>query len=428
METISSYILGLWYAGAALYFEMAIYMLFGLFFVGVMNLILTKEMIQKHIGKKGFLSILKAALFGIPLPLCSCGVVPTTLYLKKNGASKCAVTSFLISTPQTGIDSIIATYGMLGWFFAIYRPISAFLMGIIGGLLVDATDKGTKETAIQNQITCVDNVYNPTQEKTPFLQKLKNVFQYAFADFIDEISVHFVVGLFIAALITLFLPNDFATELNIATGLTAMLIMIAIGVPMYICATASIPIAIALMLKGFSPGAAFVFLVVGPVTNAAGIAMVSKALGKKTTAIFVLSVSILAIVFGYILEWLIKTFQINVLWTISHCNEHSFLNADIKFIAAIIFGIILFLSFIRILQSKYFRMKNKNITDNDISLKLEGLTCQNCAKKIENAVANIEGVESAIIDFENRTLLLSGNFDYNQVLSTIEKLGYKVIK
>ncbi|MDA3845022.1 MAG: SO_0444 family Cu/Zn efflux transporter [Vallitaleaceae bacterium] len=345
-----------------LYIDMGYYMVIGLTLVGILHVYVNKKWVSKHLGNHSFGSVIKASLFGVPLPLCSCGVVPTAVYFKKNGASTGAVVSFLISTPQTGVDSIIATYGLMGPVLAIFRPFAAFISGIVGGGIVnlfarnkdqvvltsrvpDGLTKSAEEGFIKNSAAPLDSPIDASLDNTPeidcgcsnhgceqgceddisemkndsFSTKLRKMFSYAFGEFLDDIVIHFIVGLIVAALITTLIPDQFFSDLGVNSGIIAMLIMIVIGLPMYICSTSSIPIAIALILKGFSPGAAFVFLFVGPVTNAASLALIGKALGKKITIIYIVTVSALSIAFGYLLDFLLNTFDLSL--DLSHYLE-----------------------------------------------------------------------------------------------------------
>ncbi len=336
-----------------LFVDMSFYIVIGLLFTGILHAFVDKDTVLKQVGKKNTASVVKASVVGVPLPLCSCGVVPTALYLGKSGASKGAVVSFLTSTPQTGVDSIIATYGLMGPLFAVYRAVAAFISGIFAGIMTnifsgkDDIDYSTAKTScgcggeetqssccghteevvtscscehaedittscgcsheVSNTSCCGNSGVGDTTEKTPFLKKLATVFTYAFGEFLDEIALHFVIGLLVAALISTLIPEAWlATFTN---PLMSMILMLVIGIPMYICSTASIPIALSLMIKGVSPGAAFVFLFAGPVTNIASLTILLKSLGKKVLAIYLASVAFCAIVFGLIFDYIIELFN-----------------------------------------------------------------------------------------------------------------------
>ena len=333
-----------------IFIEISPFLLLGLFFVGLLHIFFSKEFIVKHIGKDNVGSIVKASVLGVPLPLCSCGVIPTAIYMAKNGASKGAVISFLISTPQTGIDSIMATYGMLGWVFAIYRPVIAFVSGILGGIIVNVFSKEPMTISVEQEAeapTCSSGSCDssscgttPAKKQNAFMR----FYHYAFVEFLDDIAVHFIIGIIISGLISFFIPEEFFIKYSLGSGILGMLVMIAVGLPMYICATASIPIAITLMLKGVSPGAAFVFLTVGPLTNAASLAILSKIFTKKVIIIYATSASIIAIIAGLSLDFIVNTFSLQkfVIPTMAsgHMHDGGILHT-IYIVSAIVFAIML---------------------------------------------------------------------------------------
>jgi hypothetical protein len=404
--------------------EMSFYLLIGMLFVAILHVTISKEFVQKHTGKKGFMSVIKAALFGVPLPLCSCGVLPTAVFLKKNGSTKGAAISFLISTPQTGVDSMIATYGMMGWVFAIFRPIAAFVMGVVGGAIIDKTDTEEHTEQKDKVIEQPGAVCELDVTKLPWKEKFQRMWRYAFVEFFDDISVHFMVGVLIAGLITVIIPDNLASDLNIGSGIVAMLLMIAIGIPMYVCATSSIPIALALMMKGFSPGVAFVFLAMGPATNAASIAVIKKVFGAKTTLIFLGVLAVMGIIMGYLLDWIYAIGNFNIMDTMNHNHNHSMISPTIMLISAIIMSMLVIASFYRIYLSKYFRKtKNKEYIGME-EFKVTGMSCSHCASTIKDSVSKIEGVESAEIDFNNNLLYVKGKFERKKVIETIISLGY----
>jgi len=410
-----------------LFLEMSPYILFGLLFVGLLNLYFTKEMIMRHVGKNNFMSVLKAAIFGIPLPLCSCGVVPASVFMAKSGASRGSVVSFLTSTPQTGIDSIIATYGMMGWLFAIYRPIAALMMGIFGGLVTKIAEKPKDIGKVQKRINTEQ--YKTIDKNIGLMGKIKKMITYSFSEFLDDIALQFIIGIIIAGLISYFIPDDFFEGSIITDGILGMLLMILVGVPMYICATASIPIAITLILKGFSPGVAFVFLAVGPATNAATFTIIADSIGKKAAAIYVVSISVSAIMFGYILEWLFSVSKLDPIQMVSYKHDHSmFITEEIQLVLGIIFFILLLMSLYR----KYFRsILNKFGLKMDKNkakkINIEGMTCNHCSMTVEKAIKKVDGVTEINVDLNDNAAYVNGNFDEAIVKKAIEDAGYKVI-
>ena len=350
-----------------LFVDMSFYIVIGLIFTGLLYAFVKKDAILKYIGQDNTSSVVKASVLGVPLPLCSCGVVPTAMYLGKSGASKGAVVSFLTSTPQTGVDSIIATYGMMGPLFAAYRAVAAFFSGIIAGIVTNIFCKHDHIDYSAAHDTCGcshdhgeehhehsdccshDHVKTKPEPKVNLFAKLKIAFNYAFGEFLDEISFHFVIGLLIAALISTLLPASLLT--NLSNPLLTMLLMVVIGIPMYICSTASIPIAVSLILKGVSPGAAFVFLFAGPVTNIASLAILGKTLGKKVTTIYLTVVSVCAILFGLLLDYIIEvTGYTGISNVINPPHEHEM--PLYMIIVAILFGILVLRSLIKQFSKK----------------------------------------------------------------------------
>ena len=292
--------------------ELSPYLIFGFFIAGILYVFISPETVRKHLGKDKTSSVFKASLLGVPLPLCSCSVIPVATSLKKSGASRGATTSFLISTPQTGVDSIIVTYGLLGPIFAVVRPLVAFISGIIGGMLVDifAPEKDTiKEDNTQNDlISCCPKHINSN--------KAIQALHYGFITLPKDIGGSLFVGVFAAGLITALIPADFFVKYH-SSGIGTMLIIVLISIPIYVCSTSSVPIAAALILKGLSPGAALVFLIAGPASNAATISTIWTILGKKVTFIYLSTMIITAVGAGLLIDQLFDTIAI------SQMVEHS---------------------------------------------------------------------------------------------------------
>lgn len=413
-----------------LFLEMAPYIMLGLVFVALLNLLINKEFIIKHSGKNNFLSTFKAALFGIPLPLCSCGVIPSTVYLAKNGASKGAVLSFLIATPQTGFDSIIATYGLMGPIIAIFRPIAAFFMGIIGGFLGQFIK--SPELDNKNEVKKFNQAPKIIEKSLPLSERIKNTIRYSFVEFVDDISIQFIIGLLIAGLITYFIPDGFFLDKGYNDGMLGMLIMLAVGIPMYVCATASIPIAISLIMKGFSPGVAFVFLAAGPATNAASITILLKVIGKNLTIAYIAAISVLSILFGLLLDLIFKLFSIDPMSQITHIHDHTSHSTPLfYFIVSILFAVLLISSVYRKTISKYFR-KNEYVPKMDLSnmikLNIEGMTCNHCVANVKKAIEKTEGVKEFDVNLVDNSAWVKGDVDIFNLKKAIEDIGYKVTK
>ncbi len=237
--------------------EMAPYLLLGFLIAGLLHVLVPKGFYRKYLSRDNKWAVLWAALLGVPLPLCSCGVIPTAIGLRKENASKGAVASFLIATPQTGIDSILATFSLLGLGFAIVRPVAALITGVCGGLLVNRF-AGEEEASSDSSSSC--------SVESGFW--LVRVLRYAFVDLLQDIGGRLVIGLLLAALIQVVVPEGFFLRFG-NYPLLQMLVILVVAIPMYICSTGSIPVAAALMMKGLSPGAALVMLMAGPAVNLA---------------------------------------------------------------------------------------------------------------------------------------------------------------
>lgn len=276
--------------------EMAPYLIFGFFMAGVLSVFISTSLVERHLGGGGFRPIFKASLFGVPLPLCSCSVIPVATSIRRQGSSKAATTSFLLSTPQTGVDSILVTYSLLGPVFAIFRPLAAFLVGLIGGEAVELFASGDRDESQSGDAagcSCCSE-----QNREPAIYR---ILRHGFVTLPSDIGKELLVGLLIAGVIGTLLPPSFFAN-YIGTGFTAMLVMMLLGIPVYVCATASIPIAAAMIAKGVSPGAALVFLMTGPATNAATIGAIWKMLGRRETLIYIATVILTALGSGLLLD------------------------------------------------------------------------------------------------------------------------------
>ncbi|EKD28460.1 MAG: hypothetical protein ACD_79C00293G0004 [uncultured bacterium] len=408
--------------------EMAPYILLGLFFAGLLHLFFTKEWVSKHVGKNNITSIVKSVLFGIPLPLCSCGVIPTAVFMSQNGASQAAIVAFLIATPQTGIDSIIATYGMMGLIFALFRPFAALVTGVVGGLVTLLFSKNEKFTIKQS--VCTNNCGESDKNNGGLKARIKKLYNYAFVEFLDDISTQFIIGIIISALISYFIPSNYFENSKFSNGTLGMLTMILLGIPLYICATASIPIAVTLISKGLSPGVAFVFLEAGPATNIVSIIILMKILGKKITAIYLGVIMVCTMLMGHLLNFIFSYFDISYQNMILQGHIHANGSGTIKIFFSVIFVFMLILSFKRKIIAKYFsnnKCSCKKSTDDTIKVKIDGMTCNHCRENVTNAIKNIEGVHHVEVNLQGKYALIQGNFDIKKIHEAVTKIGYKII-
>lgn len=294
--------------------EMAPYLLLGFFIAGILRVFVPRKLYANHLAPRNLKSVIKAAAIGVPLPLCSCGVIPTTVGLRKEGASHGACTSFLIATPQTGVDSIAATYSLMGLPFAIVRPVAALVTAIFGGWLVNRVDapadpestpvrlsSGPKPAPAQAQGEEEKENHTDCHSHSNPLHEL---FHYAFVEMMQDVGKWLVVGLLIAALITVAVPNEWLAALH-EYKLLNMMIVLAIAIPMYVCATGSIPIAVSLMAKGLTPGAALVLLMAGPAVNTASLLVIGKTFGRRTLVCYLIAIVLGAILFGLAIDYLL---------------------------------------------------------------------------------------------------------------------------
>lgn len=281
------------------------YLLLGLILSVFIHAFIPIEKIQKFLGRKRKTDILYAAMIGVPLPLCSCSVIPTAITLKKAGASNGATSAFLISTPESGLDSILVTKALMDWPMTILRPIGAFLSGFIaGGLqLMFNKDEEAAFIPVQEKKSCCAHEEH-TDQKAPkalsLSEKLKGGFTYAFVDLVNDFSFWMVIGILSGALIDVLIPTDFFISIP---AWQSKFMIIAIGIPLYICASASTPIAASLVMKGLSPGSALLFLMVGPATNISSILVMQKYIGKKGVAINIAVIVIVALLMSFFTDW-----------------------------------------------------------------------------------------------------------------------------
>lgn len=300
--------------------SMSPYLLLGFLLAGIIHAFVPAKYFHKYLSRKSFRTVLNAALLGIPLPLCSCGVIPTAMSLRKEGASKGAVTSFLIATPQTGVDSIIATFSLMGLPFAIIRPISAFLIAVAGGTVVDKLDNepqpAVPSDSAKGKCCCSNSSGHKHEEhschchdqktadaKDDVFSRILEALKYAYVDMMEDIGKWLVVGLFLAGLITTLIPTEYFAVFHENT-LASMLLVLCISIPMYLCATGSIPIAVALMMKGLTPGAALVLLMAGPACNFASMLVIRKVMGTRTMVLYISAIVLGSILMGCLIDWL----------------------------------------------------------------------------------------------------------------------------
>ena len=375
-------------------------------------------MVLKQIGSKDFKSILKSTLFGIPLPLCSCGVIPVAATLRESGASKGSTASFLVSTPQTGIDSIFLTYGMLGPIFALFRPIAAFFSGIFSGMIINTFD--------DEEHHHIPNTKSKSNKETPLKDRMFSGLRYGFLTLPADIVVPLCQGLVVAAAISVFLPPDLIADSFSENSFVIYIMMLLVSLPIYVCATASIPIAVALMAEqGITAGAVFVFLMAGPATNASSIAVIKNILGKKTLYYYVSLIAFTSVLFGVILDTFVIVGSIDHSSLVHDHHGHGIL--------PILFTVL----FIGILANSYF-YKDKDsasidqevkseltLPDQDLVFTVNGMTCSHCKESVESAIFSFDAVKDTTVDLATGSVIISGiDLDENAIKEKISNRGF----
>ena len=346
---------------------MSIYILIGLLIAGFLKQIIPDDFVVKHLGKGSISSVLKATLFGIPLPVCSCSVVPLAQGLRKEGASKGAVQSFLISSPITGVDSILATFSFFGLFFTIFRVITSLIIAIIVGLIqnfIEKDDSLLKEDSSFSSCGCSSSCNDIKEEKKRF--SIKKVFSYAYVTLFIDMAKPLLIGLLFGAIFTTFAPKEY-TSLLFENQILTYIIIILFSMPLYVCATASLPIAAALMMEGMSAGAAFIFLTAGPATSAITMSVVYKMLGKTSLIIYLSTIGILSLIFGFIFDLFFS--DINILQFSLHNEEANLFSQISSFIMLFLISYHLIKPWLRRKEQESYLVKSKEMNMKENRLK-----------------------------------------------------------
>jgi uncharacterized membrane protein YraQ (UPF0718 family)/copper chaperone CopZ len=394
-----------------LFAEMSPYLLLGFALAGILHVYFPKHTVAKYLGRKNLTSVINAAILGIPLPLCSCGVIPTGISFNKNGATKGATVSFLISTPQTGVDSMLVTYSLLGLPFALIRPIAAFITGIVGGALTNATDDSAEE------------LFDKEVEQKIVTNKFSKALHYAFIEFLQDISKWLLLGLAIAAAIAAIIPEGFI-ENNLGNPLVNMIIVLVASIPMYVCATGSVPIAAVLMMKGLSPGAAFVFLMAGPATNAATMTVIKQAMGTKALFSYLASIIGGALIMGVVINELPAQWFVLPGLSIEGHNHEEITIGWFEWTSAVSL-LLLILNGFRI-QYLPTRLNLTHMNDNEKVFSVNGMTCNHCKSSVETNLNKLTNIDFVEVDLANKVVHVKGTkIDNSNIESTLIGLGFE---
>jgi HflK protein len=300
--------------------EASLFLLVGFTIAGVLAVLVPSRLFARLLGRGKIRSVLWASAVGAPIPLCSCGVLPAALGLARQGATKGATVSFLISTPETGIDSIALTYALMDPIVTVFRPIAGVLTAVIAGIVTNLWGTRSASTATDSsngsapgpEVSEVSPLPLPAAPaRNDRLRRFRRIFVYAFRELLGETAHWLALGIVLSALVAVLLPASLIERYLSGDSLTTMLLMFALGIPIYTCASASTPIAAALVLKGISPGAALVFLLSGPATNLGALVVLFKIMGRRVMAIYLSIILVMSVLAGYALDWVYHRWQVN---------------------------------------------------------------------------------------------------------------------
>ena len=419
--------------------EMSPYLLLGFLLAGIMHAFIPDGWYTKYLSGNTFRSVLNAAIFGVPLPLCSCGVIPTAMSLRREGASKGAVVSFLIATPQTGVDSIFATYSLMGLPFAVVRPIAALFTAMIGGTFVTFGDKNEEEGEKADGARTYSE-----QPHLSFRDRCFEALQFGFVEMMEDIGKWLVVGLIVAGLITVLVPDSFFEIFKDNTALS-MLLVLCVSVPMYICATGSIPIAVALMMKGLTPGAALVMLMAGPACNVASILVANRVLGRKTLMLYLAAIIGGSILFGFGIDYLLPRE-----WFTDHLSSTHACCHDVAGWFEWLCTGVLTLLLLNVLRMKLMHKSacscghdhcshdahhhhhshcahDSHEADAAHTYTVHGMTCNHCKNNVEKVIRTVNGVESVSVDLQSGIATVTGDeIDDNAIKEAVESIGFSL--
>ena len=367
-------------------------LLLGLLLAGLLRVFFPDRLVRAHLSRPTLGSSVRAALIGVPMPLCSCGVVPTAIGLHNQGASKGATTSFLISTPQTGVDSVLVSAAFLGWPFALFKVVAAFVTGVFGGWLADR---------VAARAGLDDDVGEQGQPWRAEGRRWLAAVRYALFDILGAIDLWLIAGILLAALITTLVPTGSLHDIAWTQGLGGMLLVLAISLPLYVCTTSSVPIAASLIAAGMPAGTALVFLMAGPATNIATIGIVYRTLGGPLLGVYLGTVIIASIGFGLGFDFVLGGAG-GAVAAHAHADRAWWEIAS----ALVLIGLLAFLS-LRRLQA---RRSGAQPVDGDrgMTLQVEGMTCPHCAATVKATLEEVDEVEQVVVDLGSGVVQVRG--------------------
>ncbi|NBC13563.1 MAG: hypothetical protein GVY09_09505 [Gammaproteobacteria bacterium] len=394
--------------------ELSPSLLLGLFIAGLVHVYVPAAAIHRRLSRPDLASTVRASLLGVPLPLCSCGVIPTALGLRKSGASPGATTSFMISTPQTGVDSILVSAAFLGWPFALFKLVAAFVTGVTGGVLVNRLTPAPAEAGADGETTLNSSGGD---------RGVSGAIRYAVLDLLAAIDLWLIAGVLVAALITTLVPADFFVGQSWAQGLVGMLVVLAISLPLYVCTTASVPIAASLIVAGMPAGSALVFLMAGPATNVATIGAVYRTLGASVLGLYLGTVVVMSLGFGLLFDQVLSAAPV-----LDAPHEHGGgLLATLS--ALVLLGLLGFLLWRRwqARASAGAPGGAGGAPDAGLVLHVQGMSCQHCVGSVKRSLEALERVHEAAPDLASgRVRISGGGCAVPALVQAVEDAGFTV--
>ncbi len=410
--------------------QLAPWMLLGMLLSGLLHVFLPSEFIRRKF--RGFSGVVKAVLLGVPLPLCSCGVVPAGIGLKNQGASNGSAVGFLISTPQTGVDSILVSASFFGWPFAIFKMVAATVTGIAGGWLVERWPEKNVETELQSDndnSTAKEELECGADSHAGHSHSVDDMTQPAIfriwihgVEIFRSIWIWLLIGVVISAGIESYIPQQWFEIVGQWGLIPSMFLVLVVATPLYVCATASVPIAAALVTGGLPPAAALVFLMAGPATNVTTMGAIHGRFGLRTLVVYLATIILGSMAFAWMFDWLLMA---NVSATSGHAHDHE--NWWSIASAALLLLMVGYFIFER-LSARFRRRAQRHpmgSNSSEIKLLIEGMTCGGCVGKLESAIGKMAGVESVSVELRSGEATVVGSTNLAEVQSTIKSLGFQ---
>jgi uncharacterized membrane protein YraQ (UPF0718 family)/copper chaperone CopZ len=416
MTWLTQYLVALWAVGA----QLSPWLLLGCLLAGVMHVVIPQDMIRKHLGGNRIINVIKAVLLGVPLPLCSCSVLPAGVALKKEGAGDGAAVGFLISTPQTGVDSITVSAAMLGWPFAVLKVVAAIVTGLVGGLLTNLT-----APPLTGPAAVAHEPESPRSHRS-LIGMAGEALEYGYIEVLSGIWKWLLIGLAVSALVSTLVAEQSLADHAWASGFSGLLVMLVVGIPLYVCNTGSLPIAAALVRAGVSPGAALVFLMAGPATNAATIGAVWRTFGRRVTAIYLGAIVAGSLLFGWVFDAVVT--PVRGAAEACHTESPGWLGT---LSLLVLLALCAYLAWpgrggkAAALGSPSSPAKSAP-NSQPIEIAVTGLTCAHCARTLQQAISALAGVTAVAVNHETGTLSVTGHGVSRDLLrQTVREAGFR---